>query len=186
MLYGNFRQLKFTDVWQTAADFVDDYNDSELSPDANRITTANANVLYWLLYAKYGNSVIASSDLNQFRYGVFSVIYRYGPTWEKRLDVQTKLRALDDANGAWLRQSKTIHNHALNPGNAPTTDELDYISDQNTSTRNLSYLEGYSNLVSLLDDDVSDWFLARFKDLFIAIVQPELPLWYKSTEGEEE
>ena len=39
-------------------------------------------------------------------------------------------------------------------------------------------MEGYSILLSLLETDVTESFLDKFKKLFLKIVQPELPLWY--------
>ena len=34
----------------------------------------------------------------------------------------------------------------------------------------------------MIDDTITGDYIAKFKDLFLKIVQPELPLWYKSEE----
>ena len=68
----------------------------------------------------------------------------YGPTWEKRLDIQEKLRNISDDE---LRLgSKAIYNHALNPSTAPSTqalEELSYINDQSTSNYRKSKMDAY-------------------------------------------
>lgn len=96
-LYGNFRNRKFTDIWDNAGDFVDDYEDSGVYATNNKISHDSATTLFYLLYGEYGNSIIASSDENQFKYQVFSTIYEYGPSWEKRIDVQNAIRNLTEA-----------------------------------------------------------------------------------------
>ena len=50
--------VTFTDIYNNAEDFVNDYKTSGLYNNSNKITDANATTLYYLLYAKYGNSSI--------------------------------------------------------------------------------------------------------------------------------
>ena len=83
----------FCDVWEEAEDFLNDLDDS---PFSDVISTANQTLLYYLLYAKYGNSPIANRDENQFKYKVFGTIFQYGPTWQKRLSIQDTLRSLTE------------------------------------------------------------------------------------------
>ena len=85
----------FCDVWDECDKFLEDLDDS---PFADSISVANQTLLYYLLYSKYGNSPIANRDENQFKYKVFGTIFSYGPTWEKRLDIQSTLRGLTEAN----------------------------------------------------------------------------------------
>lgn len=80
-----------TQVWDSAAKFVHDYKNVGIP---TTITDQNATTLYYLLYARYGNTPIANFDENQFKYKIFSVIFQYGPTWEKRLEVQGLLRQM--------------------------------------------------------------------------------------------
>ena len=79
----------FCDVWDELAKFKDDF---EGSPFDGAISSDGEELLYYLLYGKYGNNPIANLDENQFKYKVFSIIFEYGPTWEKRLDIQKTLR----------------------------------------------------------------------------------------------
>lgn len=79
----------FTEVWEDVQDFLYDYQHIGIPTS---ISTANATTLYYLLYARYGNTPIANYDQTQWKYKMFSVIFQYGPTWEKRLAVQGILR----------------------------------------------------------------------------------------------
>ena len=81
----------FTDIWEEASDFVYDYKHVGIP---TTISDTNATTLYYLLYARYGNNPIANYDEEQFKYKVMSIIFQYGPTWEKRLGVQQTLRGL--------------------------------------------------------------------------------------------
>lgn len=176
--YGTFRQQTFVETYPTAEEFLTDYNGVGIPAT---ISTESATTLYYLLYAYYGNSVIASSDLNRFRYNMFSIIWQYGPTWEKRVEIQKKLRQLTDDE--IFTGSKQIANHALNPSTIPSTasiDELTYIDAQNTMSWKRSKLEGYNQLMALLDNDVSADFLRQFRKLFLTIVEPDVPLYYVS------
>ena len=81
----------FTEIWDEADEFIYDYKHAGIP---TTISDSNATTLYYLLYARYGNNPIANYDENQFKYKVLSIIYQYGPTWEKRLSVQNTLRTL--------------------------------------------------------------------------------------------
>ena len=93
-LYGNYRQYKFTDVYDNADDFVADYKDNGFP---TTIKDDSANVLFYLLYSRYVNNTIASSDLTRFKYKMFGTVWQYGPTWEKKLDIQKMLREYTEA-----------------------------------------------------------------------------------------
>lgn len=178
-LYGNYRNRKFTDIYGNADDFLDDYHDFCAATIDNKISDAATTTLFYLLYGQYGNSTIASSDEMQFKTKLFSLIFAYGPTWEKRLEVQKSLREM---NIEELQKSATaIYNHAYNPSTEPGTfsdNEFDYINDQNVTKHKRSKTDAYAMLLSLLETDVTYDFLRRFKSLFLTIVEPELPLWY--------
>lgn len=183
-LYGNYRNKKFTDVWNEAADFIADYNNNGITVT---ISETSCTLLYYLLYARYGNSTIASSDQNQFKYKVFSTIFMYGPTWEKRLELQKDIRdlTLEEVQMG----GKAIYNTALNPNQAPTTsslEELKYIDHQNTSNFVKSKVEAYAIIINLLQTDVTEEFIGQFKKLFLTVVSPELPLWYTTKEEEDD
>lgn len=174
-IYGNYRNRKFTDIWEDADNFWEEYNASPIKG----MSETEIKTIYYLLYARYGNSTIASFDETQFKYGVFSTIFSFGPTWAKRLEIQDELRqlTLDQIQTG----SKTIFNQASNPGTAPSTaslSELTYINQQNTATTKRSPIEGYAILVDLLETDVTTQFIGRFAKLFLRVVQPEMPLWF--------
>lgn len=178
-LYGAYRNVKFTDVWEKVEGFLNDIKQSNL----NVMSDETLTTLYYLLYANYANSVIASSDINQFKYKVYSTIFMYGPSWEKRLDVQKKIRSLTEDE--ILTGGKTIYNHAFNPDTKPSTStlgELLAINDQNTANYRKSKLEGYSLLIGLIETDVTKEFIDKFKKLFLTVVQPEETLLYEVEE----
>lgn len=90
-MFPQYDTKLMTEVWSKASDFLTDYQNAGIP---TTISNQNATTLYYLLYAKYGNTPIANYDENQWKYKMFSVIFQYGPTWEKRLDIQTTLRGL--------------------------------------------------------------------------------------------
>ena len=179
-LYGNFRQVSFTDIYSSAEDFLKEYKSIGIP---TTIKDTMATTLYYLLYSRYGNDIIASSDTNRFKYRLFSIIWQYGPTWEKKLDIQDKIRNFTETE--ILAGSKQIYNTASHPATAPGTDtdeELPFIDNQNTSKSKRGKLEAYDTLYHMLDTDVTAEFLNRFQKLFIAVVEPELPLYYITEE----
>lgn len=172
----------FTQFYDSPELFIEDYQTCGLPvilKEESLIT------LFYLLYAKYGNSPIANSDENQFKYKMFSIIFQYGPTWEKRLEIQAQLRGLtleDAAIGA-----KSIFNHAYNPGTTPSTNdtiELDYVNDQNVSKITKAPIEAAMQLWEMLRVDVSETFLKEFQKLFLRVVKPQHTYIY-TTEVEE-
>lgn len=164
MNYINYNTQLFTEIYEDASTFATDYSSINLGgiSDSTLLTK-----LYYLLYARYGNSPIANMDVNQFKYKLFSVIFMYGPTWEKRLEIQEALRDLstDDI----LAGARAIYNHAYNPNTEPSTselEELEYINDQNTTNYKKSKMDAYTQLWNLLATDVTNEFLSRFDICF--------------------
>lgn len=192
-LYGSYRTRKFTDIYDTVDKFLEDYNDLGIPPSIPQNSDAKKDpvrTLYYLLYARYGNSHIASSDETQFKYKLFSIIFQYGPTWARKLEIQSDLRKLD--LNELMDGGKAIYNHSYNPSTLPSTDtmyELETINDQNVTKYKKSKMEAMSLLTTLLEQDVTGYFLDKFKKLFIVIVEPECLLWYVTDlndEGEED
>lgn len=188
--------MLFCDVWDDATNFVTDYKSSALYDaytDSNGLHLQNslddstATKLFYLLYAKYGNSPIANMDVTQFQYKVFSIIFQYGPTWAKELNIQIALR---DMTAEDIRKgSFAMYNQALNSQDAPSVaseTELSYINSQNTTRYTKSPLEGYAQLEALLSTDVTKAFIDRFKICFKTFVMPERPLIYVSETEDEE
>lgn len=175
-VYGNYRTRKFADIWPSADAFIQDYQASAIP---QKLKVADATTLYYLLYARYGNSSIANSDENQFKYKIFSTIYIGGATWAKKQEIQDKLREMPEDD--ILAGTKAIYNHAFNPQTAPTTDtvdELEYINEQNTTKYKKSKLDGYALLWAILNDGVTERFLREFRYHFLVVVEPQVPLWY--------
>lgn len=189
--YGYDTQT-FQEIYEKVGDFLQDYDDicdttSEDGGIPKGITDANAKILYYLLYAKFGNSPIANLDVNQFKYKLFSNIFQYGPAWEKRLEIQEKLKALNLTEGDLFEGSTQIYNHAFNPSAAPTTQtntELSYINDQNVSKHKKNIMVAYSELMALLRTDVTEDFLARFTKLFDPFAIP-IAVRYMEVETDE-
>ena len=188
MIDGNYRTRKFKQIFSDSDTFAEEFSESGINfgDYGTAFDTNQLTLIYGLLYARYGNSNIASDDENQFKYRVFTTIFMYAPTWFKRLEVQKDLRemSLEELQLG----SKAIYNTALNPSGQPTTDtveELKYLNQQNTTKYKRSKLEAYGNLMALLETDVTEEFISKFKKLFITIVQPDYPLWYVTTPEEQ-
>lgn len=179
-LYGTYRYKKFTDFFPS----IDEFN--ELLEDntwANVLSTSSNTALYYLLYAQYGNSTIANADENQFKYKLLSVIYSFGPSWEKKLNIQKTLRSLTEDE--LILGSKAIYNHSYNPSTTPSTsslEELETINEQNTQNLKRSKLDAYGSLYSLITNDVTTEFIRKFRPLFLQVVAPERPLLYETEE----
>ena len=171
-----YSTVLFTDVWADKESFLADYSNLGIP---TTISIDNAATLYYLLYAKYGNNPIANRDEEQFKYKVFSIVFQYGPTWEKRLSIQQSLRELTEDD--IIKGGKAIYNAALNPSTAPSTgslDELNYINSQNTTNYKKSKMDAYAQLWELLRTDVTGDFINKFKVCFKQFVAPEKPLIY--------
>lgn len=136
--------LLFREIYDVPANFVDDYNASGFPAVMDN---KSLQTLFLLLMGRYGNNPIANRDLGQWHIKLFSVVFQYGPTWEKRLEIQEKLRKLSDDE--LVRSSKAIYNRAYNPDSNPGTaslEELPYINDQSTSAVIRPKLESYGIL----------------------------------------
>lgn len=178
--YGSYRTRTFADIFPDYEAFFDGYDMSPINTGEEYEIQAVSKA-YYLLYARYGNSHIAYSDENQFKYAVYSTIWQYGPTWAKRVEIQQKLRKLNEDE--LIVGGKAIYNHSFNPSTAPSTstlEELLTINDQNTTNYKKSKMEGYAQLMAMLELDVTSEFLEKFKRLFITITAPDYPLLYET------
>lgn len=194
-----YNTMLFVNVWDKAEDFLADYEDAgifteEVKDADNKVIKAGTKLsddeitlLFYLLYSKYGNNPIANLDLTQFKFKVFTIIFQYGPSWSKRLDIQERLRALSEDD--IMRGGKAIYNTAANPATLPETgslEELRFINAQNTTNYKKSKMEAYAQLWDLIDMDVTSDFLNKFKVCFKTFVMPERPLLYVTDEESEE
>jgi len=182
----------FTDIWDNVDDFKSDLADSPfdgcIKDGSNSGDPDNVSLVFYLLYARYGNNPIANLDITQWKFKIFSTMFQYGPSWEKRLDIQNKLRGLSEAD--LLAGSKAIYNNALNPSTTPTTSsltELTYINSQNTTNYKKSKMEAYAQLWDLISTDVTEDFLLKFRKCFKLFVSDERPiLFVQDNEDSEE
>lgn len=175
--YGSYRTRTFADIFEDAQAFSDSFIDEFVT---SSLTAGQLETIFYLLYARYGNSHSAYSDENQFKYAVYSTVWQYAPTWAKRLEIQENLRNLTD--NELMLGGKAIYNHSFNPSTAPSTstlEELTTINDQNTTNYKKSKMEGYATLLSLLETDVTEEFIGKFKKHFLTIVAPDYPLLYE-------
>lgn len=178
-----YNTILFTQIYNEVETFIEDYKTNGLP---TTITDESATTLFYLLFARYGNNPIANLDITQFKYKLFATVFQYGPTWEKRLDIQSKLRNLSEAD--LLAGSKAIYNHAYNPSTQPGTsslEELSYINDQNTTNYKRNKLEAYTVLMGVLETDVSEEFINKFQPLFKQFVEDERPLLFITEEDDE-
>lgn len=173
-----YNTVLFNELWPSYNDFKSSLANS-LFADRLEITEKSLELTYALLASKYANNPIANNDINQFYNKMFSIIFQYGPTWEKRLDIQKKLRTLSDEE--ILRGSKAIYNNALNPDGSPATqslEELPRINSQNTTNYKISRMDAYSQLWELLKVDVTTEYIDKFRYCFKQFVRQENPLLY--------
>lgn len=173
-----------TQIYSTVEEFIEDYKTCGLPVI---LSDTSLTTLFYLLYAKYGNSPIANSDENQFKYKMMSIIFQHGPTWEKRLEIQADIRALslEEARVGFTN----INNHALNPDTAPSTqdtNELSYVNDQNVSKSTKSKVDAANDLWYILRTDASTYFLDEFKKLFLKIVRPQHTYIFSTVETDDE
>lgn len=180
-----FNTPLFCEIWQSTEEFMSDYSECPLK---DAIDEEHQRILFCMLFAKYGEDPIASQNIDQFKYKVFSIIYQYGPTWQRKLEIQERLRGLNEED---IRLgTKTIFNHAYNPSTEPSTatmDELMTVNEQTANKTKSGLPEAYANLWDMLDANVSTYFLNKFRKCFKTFVLDENPLlYYEEDEGREE
>ena len=138
-MFPQYDTKLMTDVWSEASAFLTDYQNAGIP---TTISNQNATTLYYLLYARYGNTPIANYDENQWKYKMFSIIFQYGPTWEKRLDVQTTLRGLQIAdlidNGSYRALSSQSGTETSSKTGSDNNTRTLNTTEKNTGTSSLA------------------------------------------------
>ena len=179
-----YNTVLFCLVWPDADSFVTDHQNCEIKAN---VSDEVARIIYYLLYARYGNSPIALFDINQFKYAVFSTVFQYAPTWQKKLEIQEKLRGLTEEE---LRAGgRNVVNYALHPDTEPSdasTDELQHISQQTSTNHKRGMADAYGNLLRFLVDDVTERFLERFRKLFLKFLSPNITAIYPQNNEEDQ
>ena len=187
-LNNSFLTPTFAEIWETAEQFTNDYQVSGIYDADNTISNDKLSLLFYLLYAKYGNNPIAAFDITRFKYHLYSIIFMYGPAWEARLRIQKEYRDLIGSDEL-LKGSTVINNHAYNPSAPPSMDAFDpltHINDQSANRRVKPKIEAYGALAAVIKTDVTAEFLDRFKQLFLTVVEPVGQTWYVTTPEEQE
>lgn len=182
-LGGEYCNPSFPEVFKSPEEFIEAYRGCGIP---TLIKDESVRTLYYLIYAKYGQTPIKSNDINLFAYRVFQLIFQFAPAWEKKLEIQAEIRKLSLQEGSELfKGGKVVYNHAFHDGSAPSTgtlEELNYIDSQNTSNYKKSLPEGYAILQNILADDVTSSLLERFSKLFSQWLKPDTNIIYYVTE----
>lgn len=142
-------------------------------------SNANLTTVYYLLFARYATTHIISDYPEKFKMSVMSTIFKYGPTWAKRLQIQEKVREMTDDE--ILKGDIAIYNNAMNPDGPPTTttwEALKGINSQNVTLRQRGQLEAYALVDTLLRTDVTNEFIEKFNKLFDHVASPGKKLEY--------
>ena len=165
----------FLEIFPSEVDFTNGFpsNYAEYMKGQDGTQIVPFDILYLLLVSKYGESHIASEEAT-FKNRLYAIVFQYGPTWARNLDIQNQLRQLSD--NQLITGTTQINNHAYNPstviedGPNPDSGEIETVNEQTKTKYKKSYMEAYANLMSLLERDVTEEFLNRFKRLFKVII----------------
>jgi hypothetical protein len=140
-------------------------------------------VVYLLLYSRYGNWNIASTDESRFKANLVERICSYGPTHKKRLELQKELRKLTTEQVQ--EGSIDITNMARNPSTRLKEKELiDQINAQNQAFHKRSKTDAIIYQYNILDKDLNGEFIEIFKPLFAKFIGK--PILYANYQEDEE
>lgn len=184
-LGGEYCNPSFVEIFTSADSFVEGYRNCGIPAT---VSDDSVRTLFYLLYAKFGNTPIKSNDKNLFAYRCYQTIFQYAPAWEKRLEIQERLRDFSlEASSELYQGAKTIYNHALHDGSAPSTQtltELSYIDSQNTTNYKKAKIDALAELESMLETDVTEILLNKFKPLFSQWLRADTPVYYVTENNE--
>ena len=188
-LYNNYFYPTFNYVFPS----LDDFKKYYMTCGIPHLIDDKIDTVYLLLRAQYGETPHSFTSDRMFKDNVMAIIYEYGPTWSKRVDIQERLRNLTEDE---IRTGgTTMNNYAKNPStpvvqmnpedeSTPivsgtlTNKELGYLTDQNTNLTLKSIMSGYSNLLELLETDVTKPFIDRFNKLFcFCVADQQQPMY---------
>lgn len=167
-----FTNKLFSDVFPTSDTFIAYFKTTPFYaiPVSTMLTDTTLELIYILLYNKYGNNEIINFSENQFKSKLCGIVWAVGPVWLTKLKIQEKLWSLginDDSE--IFKGSTAFYNHAMHDETAPstlTTEELPYINDQNVTKYKKSKLEGLMMYADTLNDRITDDFINKFRRLF--------------------
>ena len=179
-----YNRRTFTSVWDSYEKFLNDYHDADID---KTIDDAHTKTLYYLLYAKYGNSPIVNRDVTQFKYKVWTIIWQYGAEWQKRLAIQKDIKDLTDDE---LREgTRGIFNQANNPSIGPSTGdtgELSFVDAQTVSKSKKSKIDAKAIQWDSLNSGYTKVFIDKFKPLFSRFVGTTVDFLYPNEYDDDE
>ena len=73
-LFGNYRTRTFSDIFPSLDDFNAAISECPI-PIVDSISADKISLIYYLLYSRFGNSHIASTDENRFTFQLISLIW---------------------------------------------------------------------------------------------------------------
>lgn len=182
--YGNYRTNRFDEIYESYEKFFEDYtfykDNCSLDPKFENNDTIKK--CYYLLSSRYGLDAIINLDIHKFKLKLFSLITIHGPTWEKKLIIQDKLRNLTEEE--LTSGTNIINSRGYNPStivdNGPNSidGEIQTMNEQTKTKYRKNKIEGYADLMLMLKTDVTSEFLDRFKKLFNPFATPDEPLYF--------
>lgn len=164
--------MTFKEVFEDSDTFISEFKTTPFyrTPVSTILTDTKLELIFILLYNRYGNNQIINNSVNQFKSKLFGIMWAVGPIWDKKLQIQEKIWALGLDNDSDIYKGSTaIYNHAQHPETAPSTgtdEELTYINDQNVTKYKKSKLDGLMLLADTLNDRITDDFINKFRKLF--------------------
>lgn len=170
----------FKEIFEDSDIFINGFKTTPFYDTSIALTLNDTTLelIFVLLYNRYGNSEIINNSENQFKSKMYGIIWAYAPVWKQKLNIQEKLRTLGlDSTSEIYKGSKAIYNHASNPETSPSTvdtEELEYVNDQNVTKYKKSVLEGLAMYAESLNDRFTDDFINKFRKLFNMFVKPSL------------
>ena len=161
-----YDRLSFDQIFTDAVEFKTKLRATGLISDLT-ITDTFLTTLFYMLYANHGNDPIVSTNSDQWVFRVALTTQAHAPTYLKKLDIQSQLRALslDDLREGY----KNIFNHAMNPSTTPSTEnteELPYVNDQNVNKGKSDKANALAKLWDMLHTNTTDEFLRKYDKLF--------------------
>lgn len=177
--YTATQNKTFSDMFPDFSTFQKEYNSSPLKTEI--LTDKSIQLTYYLLYGKRGNDSIINLDENQWKYRFFSVMFKYGPTWQQRLNIQSYLQTLDLDSDELKTGNLTFQNYAeYNGSSVATTDSLlTAINSQTQQHLKRGKIDSLQLLTVMLQTDVTEEYLMFFNELF-SKVGTQFPILYET------
>ena len=183
--FQHFDNYKLSDIFPSVEKFTETYSTLGF-PEVFTKNETN-KLLFAVMMGRYANSVILNYNVEQFKLEFMSLVWQHGAKWEKELEIQKELSKLSLAdNSPLFSGGKAIYNSAANPSTQPQGEELSFINAQNVTHYKKSKIEGLALLADLLDSNVTDRFLDKFKHLFKKIIYSGRDLYYKTYEENDQ